>query len=56
MKGECLQKLERYDEAIGGYDKVIAKEDYSIMDIGYMYKAYLLQKLGRNEEADKTDG
>ena len=55
-KGKCFEKLERYDDAIGCYDKVIAKEDYTIMDIACSYKADLLRKLGRNEEADKTDG
>ncbi len=54
-KGKCFEKLERYEEAIECYDKVIEEDDLT-MDYAIMYKADLLRKLGRYEEADKTDG
>ena len=51
-EGESLVKLEKYEEAISCYDRVIKinPEDVS----AWRHKGMVLKKLGGDEEAEKT--
>lgn len=53
LKGSSLQNLEKYNEAIVQFNKVIAQNDNILIEEAEWYKSLAYIKLGDNEQAKK---